>query len=207
MYRCVPTLPPEHLYLPCTVALPSAAFACTTGATHSTTGARYPDDGALADAAPAAPAVSAAAAPNAATSRFLVRMLVPRFVRFGPRCPRRHRACCRGDWVSRVTAGRSRGVLPPRHRATKVPIAVAGRQRTKFATCERSWVDAPSRSRTAACVIRSSSVVLPAACDTARMLLAMSVEPIAASDTERAISLVVAVCCSTAEAIETWKSL
>ena len=65
--------------------------------------------------------------------------------------------------------------------------------RDSSSTAVRVWVSA--------CVVDSAAVETPV------MLLAISVVPPAASCTERDISLVVAVCSSTAAAMVPWESL
>src|SRR3954469_24216876 len=64
-----------------------------------------------------------------------------------------------------------------------------------------------ARSSAAWLVLAAAWVLSLAAWATPEMVWAMSVEPLAASVTLRLISLVVAVCSSTAEAIVVWVSL
>ena len=74
----------------------------------------------------------------------------------------------------------------------------------KRPTSVRSSGDMRESSETAERVWLTAWVVVSAAAATVEMLLAISPEPVEASATLRAISLVVAVCSSTAEAIVSW---
>src|SRR4051794_4212316 len=78
-------------------------------------------------------------------------------------------------------------------------------QYVKRATVVRRSLAIRDSSSTAWRVWLSAWVVEDAAVETPTMLLAISVDPPAASCTDRDISLVVAVCSSTALAMVSWK--
>jgi CheY-like chemotaxis protein len=91
----------------------------------------------------------------------------------------------------------------PRHACTVVArgLAPASRQKLNFATAACSRAAISLNCREAVLVSLAPSVVLLAELATPPMFLAMSLTPWAASLTLRPISLVVAVCSSTAEAM------
>ena len=77
-------------------------------------------------------------------------------------------------------------------------------QKVKRATLPRRSLAIRDSSSTACLVWPSAWVVLLAAVETPVMLAAISVDPPAASCTDRDISFVVAVCSSTALAMVSW---